>query len=79
MRLPSKVTPHKKSVLSKLPTVIKMLQEGNISPGDLYQKIKRSGVDMAEFIEILDTLFLLGKVDFTANKEMICYVEENPM
>ena len=78
MRLPSKVTPYRKSVLEKFPAVIKVLQEGDMRPGDLYQKVKR-GVDMADFIEILDALYLLEKVDFISGKGVLHYVEEDSM
>lgn len=78
MRLPSKVTPYRKSVLAKFPAVIKVLQQGDIRPGDLYQKVKR-GVDMADFIEILDALYLLEKVDFIPGKGALHYVEEDSM
>lgn len=76
MRLPSKVTPYRKSALAKFPAVIKVLQQGEIRPGDLYQKVKR-GVDIADFIEILDALYLLEKVDFIPGKGVLHYVEEN--
>ena len=78
MRLPSKVTPYRKSVLAKFPAVIKVLQQGDIRPGDLYQKVKR-GVDMADFIEILDALYLLEKVHFISGKGVLHYVEEDSM
>ena len=78
MRLPSKVTPYRKSVLEKFPAVIKVLQEGDMRPGDLYQKVKR-GVNMADFIEILDALYLLKKVDFIPGKEVLHYVDEDSM
>ncbi len=78
MKLPSKVTPYRKSVLAKFPAVIKVLQQGDIRPGDLYQKVKR-GVDMADFIEILDALYLLEKVDFILGKGVLHYVEEDSM
>ena len=78
MRLPSKVTPYRKSVLAKFPAVIKVLQQGDIRPGDLYQKVKR-GVDMADFIEILDALYLLEKVDFIPGKGVLHCVEEDSM
>ena len=79
MRLPSKVTPYRKSVLSKFPAVVKALQQGDIRPGDLYQKVKRNGIDMADFIGILDALYLLEKVEFLPGKGMLHYAEENPM
>lgn len=77
MRLPSKVTPFRRSILFKFPVVIKVLQQGDIRPGDLFQRVKRNGIDMADFIEILDGLYLLGRIDFLPGKGVLHYVEEN--
>ena len=77
MRLPSKVTPFRRSILFKFPAVIKVLKQGNIRPGDLFQKVKRNGIEMADFIEILDGLYLPGRIDFVSGKGVLHYVEEN--
>ena len=77
MRLPSKVTPFRRSILFKFPAVIKVLKQGDICPGDLFQRVKRNGIDMADFIEILDGLYLLGRIDFLSGKGVLHYVEEN--
>ncbi len=80
MRLPSKVTPYRRSILPYFPIVIKALQqEGDIGPGDLFQKVKHNGIDMADFIEILDGLYLLGRIDFILGKGVLHYVEEGSM
>lgn len=79
MRLPSKVTPYKSSILKKFPAVLEKLQEGDMQPHDLYKKVKAGGLQMAEFIEILDCLFVLGKIELIPDREVIHYVEETPM
>lgn len=73
MRLPSKVTPFKASVLAKLPMLLKILQERDIRAGELYHKVK-SRMSPADFIEAMDCLFLLGKVEFIAGTEVLHYV-----
>lgn len=77
MRLPSKVTPYRNSILSKFPAVMKILAQEDITPGDLFQKVKKSEIDLAEFIKILDGLYLLGRVELVREKGVLHYVEEN--
>jgi hypothetical protein len=79
MRLPSKVTPYKSSTLKKFPLVLEKLQECDLPPNELYKKVKGGGLKLAEFIEILDCLFVLGKIELIPDKEVIHYVEETPM
>ena len=77
MRLPSKVTPYRNSILSKFPAVMKILAQEDITPGDLFQKVKKSEIDLAEFIKILDGLYLLGRVELVREIGVLHYVEEN--
>lgn len=77
MRLPSKVTPYKKSTLSKFPIVISVLQQQDISPIELFSKVKGKGIDMADFVEILDCLYMLGTVELYAEKEVLHYVKRD--
>ena len=77
MRLPSKVTPYRNSILSKFPAVMKILAQEDITPGDLFQKVKKSEIELAEFIKILDGLYLLGRVQLVREKGVLHYVEEN--
>lgn len=77
MRLPSKVTPYKKSTLSKFPIVLAALQQQDLSPVELYGKVKSHGVDMADYVEILDCLFMLEQIELCPDKEVLHYVERN--
>ena len=65
MKLPSKVTPFNKSVLSKLSVVLVNLQESELTPYDLYLKTKNSFVDVVEFLDAIDCLLLLGKITYS--------------
>lgn len=77
MRLPSKVTPYKKSTLSKFPVVISVLQQQDMSPIELFSKVKGKGIDMADYVEILDCLYMLGTVELFAEKEVLHYVKRD--
>ena len=60
MKLPSKVTSYKESVISKFPIVLESLSYSNETPRQLYEKEKQKFNDINE----LDALFLLGKVGY---------------
>lgn len=77
MRLPSKVTPYRKSTLSKFPVILTALKQQDMSPITLYDKVKAKGIDMADFVEILDCLFMLEQIELNAEKEVLHYVERN--
>lgn len=77
MRLPSKVTPYKKSILSKFPAVLMALSEKDMSPNELYMKVKNKGISMADYMEILDSLFLLNKIELLSEKEVLHCVERD--
>lgn len=79
MRLPSKVTPFRKSILSKFPVVLTTLSSQDMSPNELYTKVKSKGISMADYIEILDSLFLLNKIKLIPEKEVLHCVEGNPV
>lgn len=77
MRLPSKVTNYKKSILSKFPLVLQKLEEKEKSPLDLYRSITNKFDGITEFIDVVDCLFALGKISFTEDGERLTYVERN--
>ena len=79
MRLPSKVTPYRKSTLSKFPVVLSVLKEQDMSPIDLFVKVKGRGIDMADFVEILDCLYMLEKIELYPEKKVLHYVERDSM
>ena len=78
MRLPSKVTPYKDSILAKFPVVLATLQECDMTPSELYNKVKRSISTAAELVEILDCLYALGKVELLYG-EVLHYVKNDSL
>ena len=42
MRFPSKVTTFNESIMAKFPLVLKELENYNLSPSDLYSRIKKN-------------------------------------
>lgn len=77
MKLPSKVTPYKKSIIAKFVPVLDILRSGDLSPEELYKKTKSKIENLSEFLEILDCLFILGKIELLESKEVIHFVEND--
>lgn len=75
MKLPSKVTPFKKSIIAKFIPVLIELRKGDLSPSQLYKKTKNKFQNLAEFLEVLDCLFILEKIILIEDKEVLHYAE----
>lgn len=73
MKIPSKVTPYKESTIAKFPIVLSILEKGDMTPTELYAKVKKSKInDITEFVEVLDCLYALNKIEL--REEMLRYV-----
>ena len=75
MRLPNKITPYDDSVLPLLPKILEQLMDGEKSPSALLAQLKGTGT--SEFIEAMDCLYALGKIDFTDNGRGIRYADRD--
>lgn len=74
MKVPSKVTPYKESTIAKFPIVLSILEKGDMSPKDLYAKVKKNKIrDITEFVEVLDCLFAMNKIEI--REEVLHYVD----
>ena len=49
----------------------------NLMASDLFIETKEYFEDISEFLLALDTLYLLGKIDFNDESQVIEYVKEN--
>ena len=74
MRLPSKITSYNESILSKIPIILSELQINEASILFLYDKTKRSFANIEEFIDTLDCLFALNKIQYDTAREVLRYV-----
>ena len=75
MKFPSKVTPYKASILAKFPAVLSGLETDNMKPDALYIKVKSKVADVGEFLEILDCLFALGRIELNEEEGVLRYVD----
>ncbi len=74
MKFPSKVTSYQSSILAKFPIVLSFLETEDMKPDSLYKKVKSKVSDIGEFLEILDCLYALGKVELCEETGLLHYV-----
>lgn len=74
MKLPSKVTSYTESILSKLCPILNLLCHKNMQIYELYIETKDCYISYSDFIDALDCLFALGKLEFLENEEVLHYV-----
>jgi len=74
MKLPSKVTSYQESVLSKFVVILEVLNDKDISLSELYSYTNQHFSDTTEFIDTIDCLFALNKLEYNDNLEVLHYV-----
>ena len=74
MRYPSKICELKDSSISKFPLILELLKKNDLSIHDLYSSVKGTFKNIADYIEILDCLYALGKIEFNKETRRIHYV-----
>ena len=73
MKITSKVTPYKESTIAKFPVVLAILEKGDMTPTELYAKVKKSKIqDITEFVEVLYCLYAMNKIEI--REEVLHYV-----
>ena len=74
MKLPNKVTSYQESVLSKLTILLDILSVRDSSLIELYFNTKQYFSDTTEFIDTVDCLFALNKLEYNEDWEVLHYV-----
>lgn len=77
MLFPNKLITYRESVISKFPFVLQELQEGTSFASDLYKAMSGRITGISEFMDILDCLFALNKIEFDVEEGVLRYVERN--
>lgn len=73
MKMPSKVTQYKESIIAKFPVILTILEKEDLSPTELYGKVRKSKIkDITEFVEVLECLYAMNKIEL--RKEVLHYV-----
>jgi len=76
MRFPSKVTTYNDSIMAKFPLVFKELSNEDLTPDNLYSKIKNKVNGISEFMEIIVSLYALSEIELV-NEEVLHYVKKH--
>ena len=74
MRLPSKITSYRESVISKFSPVLSVLKESDIEIFALYKTTMKYFSSIEEFMDTLECLFALQKIKYDEEREVLCYV-----
>lgn len=77
MLFPNKLCSYNESILSKLPIILKKVKDGPVTVLELYNKASSNMIGVNEFIEVLDCLFALQKIEYDTEKEVLKYVAGN--
>lgn len=72
MLLPDKIIRYKKSVISKFVPILEILKERSENARELYEQTKVHFSKVSEFIQTLDALYALGKIDMNEKGEIVC-------
>ena len=63
--------------IAKSVYILKVLTGRDLMASDLFIETKEYFEDISEFLLALDTLYLLGKIDFNDESQVVEYVKEN--
>lgn len=74
MKLPNKVTSYQESILSKFNVLLDEMCNRDVSLTELYSATYQNFSDMFEFIDVLDVLFALNKLEYNDELEVLHYV-----
>ena len=74
MLLPNKLIPYDQSILPKLSVILKELKDNPKSVHDLYKRVIKKMDGVSKFIDALDCLYALGKIEFDEKEEVLRYV-----
>lgn len=77
MLLPNKLYSYNESIISKFPGILQILKRAPISVSELYRMVQKDVTGVNEYIEILDCLYALNKIEFVEELEVLRYVVRN--
>ncbi|GHN59813.1 hypothetical protein ME806_01090 [Lactobacillus delbrueckii] len=74
MLLPNKLYSYNESTLSKFPVVLRELRVQPLGVHELYRRVIKKMDGVNEFIDVLDCLYALRKIEYDENEEVLRYV-----
>lgn len=65
MKLPNKLFSYRESIISKFPIILNVLeQDKRLTIYELYLNVSPKFVDITEYFEVLESLYILGKIEY---------------
>lgn len=77
MILPNKLISFQDCILAKTIYILQNITNSDFSVIDLYEKVEKHFEDLNEYILALDVLYVLGKIKYNDELQVIQYVEKN--
>ncbi len=74
MLFPNKIINYEESVLGKIVPVLTELKKHDMTIIELFIKTEKQFVDVFEFINVLDCLFALQKINYSNKEGVLHYV-----
>ena len=75
MLFPNKLFTYSESVISKLPIILIELQRESISAVELYKRVADRLTGVSEYLDALDCLYALRKIEFDEEEGVLRYVD----
>ena len=77
MRLPSKVNSFSESVVALFTPILEKLEKRDMTPHELLAATRTKVSEISIFLDALDCLYKLGKIEIPEGTEVLRYVKEN--
>lgn len=77
MILPNKLISFQDCILAKTICVLDKIKDTNYSINELYRKVENQFEDINEYMLALDVLYVLEKIKYNEELQVIQYVKEN--
>lgn len=77
MILPNKLISFQNCILAKTVYILEKIKDSKFSVIELYEQVERHFEDLNEYMLALDVLYVLGKIKYNEELQVIQYVEKN--
>lgn len=77
MKLPSKIISYNESIIGKFSIILDIVCLKEINIYDLFNDVKKRFNNIEEYLQALEVLYLLNKIEIYSDSEVIKYVDWN--
>ena len=79
MKMPSKVNSFSDSVIALFAPILEKLEERDMTPHELLEATKTKVLEISVFLDALDCLYKLGRIEIPDGTEVLHYAKANNM